>query len=143
MSEKRKHPRMGGRPSKLTREIQDKIVAAIRVGNYAQVAAKYAGIGETTFYAWLKRGEEEDQSKYQEFREAVKRAESEAEVRTVALIHQHMQPSWQAGIGRIGGAALVGLREYLGPCGGPTCDRHRRAPIAPRWCPSSLRRGVL
>lgn len=86
----------GGRSSKLTPEVQKKIVSAIRAGNYAQVAAKYAGIGETTYYVWLQRGKEESRGKYKEFREAVKRAESEAEVRTVALIHRHMESSWQA-----------------------------------------------
>ena len=47
----------GGRPSKLTPEVQEKIVTAIRAGNYAQVAAVYAGIGERTFYRWMERGE--------------------------------------------------------------------------------------
>ena len=46
----------GGRPSKLTPEVQEKIVTAIRAGNYAQVAAVYAGIGERTFYRWMELG---------------------------------------------------------------------------------------
>lgn len=85
-----------GRHSKLTPEVQKKIVSAIRAGNYAQVAAKYAGIGESTYYNWLQRGRDENKGIYREFLEAVKRAESEAEVRTVALIHRHMEGSWQA-----------------------------------------------
>lgn len=85
-----------GRHSKLTPKVQEKIVSAIRAGNYAQVAAKYAGIGVSTYYNWLQRGKDEHNGIYREFLEAVKRAESEAEVRTVALIHRHMDSSWQA-----------------------------------------------
>jgi len=37
--------------------VQEKIVTAIRVGNYAQVAAVYAGTTERTYYRWMERGE--------------------------------------------------------------------------------------
>jgi transposase len=86
----------GGRHSKLTPEVQEKIISAIRAGNYAQVAAKYAGIAETTYYVWLQRGKEESSGMYKEFREAVKKAESEAEVRAVAMMQKHMTDNWQA-----------------------------------------------
>ena len=85
-----------GRRSKLTPELQEKICRAIRAGNYAYVAAEYAGIGTTTFYRWLELGEKEETGPYRDFRDAVKNAESEAEVRAVAIIQQHMGTSWQA-----------------------------------------------
>ncbi len=85
-----------GRRSKLTPELQDKIVKVIRAGNYACVAAEYAGIGETTFYRWLEQGEAEDSGPYREFREAVKSAEREAEIRAVATVQGHMATNWQA-----------------------------------------------
>lgn len=91
---RKRHP--GGRPTKLTPEVQEKIVSAIRAGNYAQVAARYAGIGETTFYAWMKRGREAKRGKFAEFQKAVKKAESDAEVRCVALMHKHMETNWTA-----------------------------------------------
>ena len=44
---------------KLARPIARLVSATreIRAGNYACVAAEYAGIGETTFYRWLEQGE--------------------------------------------------------------------------------------
>jgi hypothetical protein len=85
-----------GRRSKLTPEVQEKITRAIRAGNYANVAAEYAGIGTTTFYRWLELGEKEEDGPYRAFRDAVKSAESEAEVRAVAIIQRHMEKNWQA-----------------------------------------------
>lgn len=86
------------RPTKLTQELTDRIVLAIRAGNYSKVAAEMAGIGETTFYRWLELGAKDDAKKeYREFRESIKRAEAEAEVRSVALIRQAADGgTWQA-----------------------------------------------
>ena len=85
-----------GRRTKLTPEVQKRILSAIRAGNYATVAAEYAGIRERTFYAWLQRGRGQDAGIYRDFLEAVKSAEREAEVRAVAHIQSHMAGSWQA-----------------------------------------------
>jgi hypothetical protein len=85
-----------GRRSKLTRAVQEKIDRVIRAGNYAYIAAEYAGIGQSTFYRWLEQGEEQERGPYREFREAVKAAEREAEIRAVATVQQHMGKSWQA-----------------------------------------------
>jgi transposase len=85
-----------GRRSKLTAEVQEKIVRVIRAGNYAYIAAEYAGIGQSTFYRWLEQGEAQTTGPYRDFREAVKAAEREAEIRAVATVQQHMGKSWQA-----------------------------------------------
>lgn len=85
-----------GRSSKLTPEVQEKIVSAIRAGNYAKVAAGYAGVGERTFYTWMQRGREESEGIYQQFQRSVKDAEREAEVRAVAMVQKHMADNWQA-----------------------------------------------
>jgi hypothetical protein len=88
-----------GRPTKLTPEVQDKIVAAIRAGNYQETAASYAGISEKTFYEWMNRGLSDDpsESHFGEFREAVEKAKAAAEVRDVILIDKAAQDgSWQA-----------------------------------------------
>ena len=50
---------MAGRPTDLTPQAQAKIVLAIVGGNDNKVAAAHAGIGESTFYAWLERGRKE------------------------------------------------------------------------------------
>lgn len=75
-----------GRPTKLTPEVQDRILQAIRAGNYRETAARYGGISPATFYRWLERGERARRGPFREFREAVERAESEAEVRYVAIV---------------------------------------------------------
>lgn len=81
----------------MTPEVQERIVSAIRAGNYLETAAAYAGIGETTLHRWMQQGAtDESDVIYREFREAVERARAEAEVRTVALIQQAAPQSWQA-----------------------------------------------
>ena len=85
-----------GRKSKLTPEVQEKIVSAVRAGNYSFVAAEFAGIAERTFYKWMEKGEASPRSIYGQFRHAVKGAEREAEVRAVAVIQNLMTSNWQA-----------------------------------------------
>jgi len=86
--------------AKLTPEVQDKITEALRIGAYAKVAARYAGVGETTFYTWMERGAEDDaagkDTKYRAFRESIKDAEALAEVRACGIISNAMGESWQA-----------------------------------------------
>ena len=84
------------RTTKLTPEIQDKIVQALLLGNYQETAALYAGIAEATFYGWMERGRNEPGSIYSEFLEAVEKAKASAEVKDVALIDRASQTSWQA-----------------------------------------------
>lgn len=85
------------RTTKLTPEVQDAIVQAIKLGNYQETAAKYAGISESTFYGWLERGKQEPGSIYSEFLEAVEKAKADSEVRDVALIQKAATDgSWQA-----------------------------------------------
>lgn len=90
-----------GRPSKLTPEIQEKIVQAIRAGNYIETAAAYAGIDKTTLYDWLKRGARAKTGKYREFSNAVEKALAEAEVRDVAIIAKAAEKHWQAAAWRL------------------------------------------
>lgn len=86
----------GGRPTKLTPEVQEKICNAIRAGNYYEAACAYAGIGYSTFRTWMIKGEKARSGKYREFVEAIKKAEYEAEVRLVAQWQKHMPENWQA-----------------------------------------------
>jgi hypothetical protein len=62
--------RTPGRPSKLTPEIQDRICASLRAGNYACVAARLAGIAESTFYDWLEQGKRARSGRFSEFSES-------------------------------------------------------------------------
>ncbi len=84
--------------TKLNPQTQDRIVQAIRSGNYANVAARYAGIDEKTYYNWLQRGEREGSGIYFQFLQSVKKAESDAEVQAVAEIRLAARENWQAGM---------------------------------------------
>ncbi len=90
----------GGRGTKLTPLVQQQILSALTAGNYAKIAAGYAGVGESTYYEWKERGEQDKaagrRTPFAEFAESVKKAENDAEVRAVSLIHQAMPGDWQA-----------------------------------------------
>jgi len=77
---------MAGRPTKLTPQVQARIVQAIVGGNDITVAAAYAGIHRDTFYAWLERGQKAKTGPYSDFSDAIQKAQADAETRNVALI---------------------------------------------------------
>ena len=86
------------RPSKLSAEVRERIVTAIRAGNYADAAAQAAGISPSTYYRWMARGERERAGAFRAFREAVVRAEAEAEVHAVAIVRRAMAEDWRAAV---------------------------------------------
>ena len=89
-----------GRRTKLTPELQTTIIEGLRLGNYAIVAAQFAGISESCYYKWIRRGEDDmaagDDTKFAQFVQSIKHAEAEAETRAVAQVMQAGQDSWQA-----------------------------------------------
>ena len=89
------------RPEKLTPEVQQKIVDAIRLGNYIETAAAYAGISKSTLYDWLKKGGRARSGKYREFSDAVEKALAESEMRDVAVITAAAKENWQAAAWRL------------------------------------------
>lgn len=76
-----KHP--GGRPTKLTPDIQSRIVELVKKGNYIETAALAVGIDKATLYRWLKAGGIAKGGIQKEFCDAVTRACAESE--TLAL----------------------------------------------------------
>lgn len=87
-----------GRRLKLTPELIEDVTRVIRAGNYAQTACEVVGISTNTYYRWLQMAEEQGTAAiYRDFRDAIKRAEANAEVRTVARIMQAAEEgTWQA-----------------------------------------------
>ena len=95
-------------PLLLTDEMHDKIVGTLRLGNYVEHAALYAGISRATLYNWLKKGDvarekrdggedlEEAETRYAKFSEDVDNARAAAVVRNVSIIQQAAQTNWQA-----------------------------------------------
>ena len=76
-----------GRPTRLTPEIQGKIVKALTAGNFRRPAVKWAGVGYRTFLTWMERGLDEQPGQIHcDFRRAVEEAECTAEILAVARI---------------------------------------------------------
>ena len=86
---------MAGRKTKLTPEPQKKIVNIIKKGNYIRVACQAVGISHTTYFSWIKKGEE-GISPYVEFLYAVEKAESEAQIEFIKIIAAQAPKQWQA-----------------------------------------------
>ncbi len=73
-----------GRPSKLTPETREKILAALRGGNYRHVAVAWAGIDYTTFARWLRESKADPDGPHGAFHQEVQEAETAAEIGMVA-----------------------------------------------------------
>lgn len=74
---------MAGRKSKLTPEVTEKLCTALKAGNTRRAACGYAGISEDSFANYLRQSSD--------FSEAIRKAESDAEVHCVAVIRKAMQ----------------------------------------------------
>jgi hypothetical protein len=88
-----------GRPSRLTTEVQAKIVEAMSVGNYFHVCCEYAGVSRAIGFRWLQYGRDararseehntpitESDQRYVDFLDAVTRARAQAEIRLVSSV---------------------------------------------------------
>lgn len=105
----------GGRPSKLTPEIQEEIVKVVKSGNYIETACAFVGINKSTLYDWMKRGAREierldnnakakpkkSEVPYVEFSNAIKSAMAQSEIRDVAIIGKAAATNWQAAAWRL------------------------------------------
>jgi hypothetical protein len=84
-----------GRPTKLTPELQEELLKALKGGAYVEDACGYVGIHKDTFYEWMRRGADGDDL-YSEFSDAVEKARASAVVRNIALLQKAAEDSWQA-----------------------------------------------
>jgi len=85
------------RPTKLTKQVQERIARAIRVGATYELAAQYGGIHYDTFNEWMKAGREAESGEFYEFSEAIKKAEGEAAYRSLSRIETAAKKgNWQA-----------------------------------------------
>ena len=64
--------------SKLTPELQTKIIQLLKLGVPQKYACEACNISENTFYTWMKLGKKKTEGKYHEFSESVIRSNSEA-----------------------------------------------------------------
>lgn len=91
---------MRGRPSKLTPEIQAKIVQLLAAGNFVETVCDHVGLHKDTFYEWIKRGErgwakDKKPVNYVDFSDAVKKAIAQVEMLTVNDVRQGVF-NWQS-----------------------------------------------
>lgn len=89
-----------GRPSKLTKEVVDKMLNILRAGAYVETAAVLAGIPKSTFYEWMKQGRDKDgnvlDNEYGRFLDAVLRAMEECTARDLYNIDKcAMGQKWE------------------------------------------------
>jgi len=82
-SVKKKGP---GQPTKCTPEVQERVVQALRGGNYRDTSAAYGGITYDTFSNWMQWGEQDQREPYLSFFLACKKAETEAEIEAVSQV---------------------------------------------------------
>lgn len=128
---------MTGRKTKLTPEVQEKIVKAIEDGNFDFIAAEAAGISKRTFFRWLARGEAESERlgksgarprkserPFWHFWHAIKKAHATAESIRVRIINNASEKNWQAAAWWLERKhsdrwSRKEKRELSGPDGGP------------------------
>lgn len=70
----------------MTSEAREKLLLALRGGNYRQVACAYAGIPSRTFSDWMRRGREEPEGPWGDFCRSVIETEKSAEIGMLALV---------------------------------------------------------
>jgi hypothetical protein len=111
-----------------TEERRERILQALRVGNFRTTAARYAGVSDSVFYEWIGQGREDRasgiRSDYADFVDAVERAEATAEATLVANVMAAAPKAPQAALqmlsmrfrDRWGAVQKV---EVSGPGGGP------------------------
>lgn len=85
---------------KLSEEVTARMCQVLRAGGYVESAAQVAGIDSSTFRAWMRRGDpDQDERKddpYREFRRRIEQARAQAEERNVTLINRAAIDDWRA-----------------------------------------------
>jgi transposase len=124
MASKRRASRTVGRPSLYNEELAKNIVLMVRTGTPLTVAAQSQGIGRSTFFDWMRRGEVLGEDPFVEFSDRVRRAEAESHTVLVGVVRESavQRGNWQAAM------AMLRMRwpehyaeriEHSGPGGGP------------------------
>jgi len=87
-----------GAPSKFSEERAERLLQAVRGGNYLQTACAFAGINYGTMRRWIHKADEPDApQEYRDFRDAMEKARADAEVASVAKIQKAAnEGQWQA-----------------------------------------------
>lgn len=118
-----KRPRQGGRPTKLTDELIERMAEVVRVGNYLDTAARFCGVDKVTFYSWMKKGHAQKRGIYRRFLNAMEEAQASADVRDHGYIEKQSGRDWRAAVEhlRLRNPGRYGVKrlEVGGPDGQP------------------------
>ena len=79
-------PAKGGRPTKLTPAVQERIIAAIKAGHHRESAARLGGISPSMLYRWLSA----DTEPFLTFQAAVEMAEAELEDEVLGVVTERI-----------------------------------------------------
>lgn len=90
-----------GRPTKLTEDVEAKLIEWIRAGNYIETAAALCGVSKGTVFGWLRRGQEQRRGRYRDFLNAVRGAQAQAESRMLLYIEKSAKKDWRAAAWRL------------------------------------------
>jgi hypothetical protein len=93
--------RPGGRPTKLTPELQESLCKVIQSGCHIETAAVFVGLHRATLHRWLRLGARARSGRYRDFRAAIQKAMAHAEVRDLLLIQKAGEFHWQAAAWRL------------------------------------------
>lgn len=86
----------GGRPSKLTPKLQQKICELIQIGNSKKDAALLCGITRRTLEYWLQKAQDEESGPYAAFAEALEQAQATFKQTQIEIITSAAGKQWQA-----------------------------------------------
>jgi len=90
-----------GRPTKFVPETIDRILLALKGGNYIETAAAFAGVNKTTLYEWLKLGAAEEEGPYRDFSNAVEESIAIGEATDVQRVGNAGKDDWRAAAWRL------------------------------------------
>ena len=87
-----------GRPTKLTKQLKNRLFKALKSGISYETACEFAGISPSTFYKWVNEGERDKENNYRtefsEFLEDLKKANASVEMHLIQQVAN--DPSWQS-----------------------------------------------
>jgi hypothetical protein len=116
--------RKPGRPSKLTAEIHEGIVAKVHAGAFPYVAAQAMGVSPRTFYRWMSDGEA-GRRPFRQFWQDVRAAAAEARATAEEQVRRTDPFRWLRygpGRERPGEPGWTESTQVSGPDGGPICE---------------------
>lgn len=112
----------GGRPTKFTEEVRNRIINAIQNGLSKEQAAQCAGVSYDSFRRWETKGEQNETGEFREFCESLKKARAQLFADCLATLHR----------ARRGGDKVEEVREVIRE--GRTVERVTTTRIqGPQW----------